>query len=572
MERKEWKETGVFRRFSASSVPSVSLFFGAFALYLFCAYPSIAPRDSADLASAALGLTVAHPPGYPLYAVLGRAWLEAFPLGNPAYRLNVLSALCGAGAVACFFIFLRRRTGQAASTAAALGASLAFGSGAFFWKFCLLEEMYAAQALLLTLLLLLCEGEEKSHLKRLSLSGLLFGLGLVNHQSLALFAPALFWLWREERRSLGGSALPDFGRFCAFCGLGLSLEFFLWIRLHDAGLAWDVLRRASYGTLTLFGPYSVALTPAAAGNLIAYLAKGLCKNGLPAVLLASVGVWMSWRADKKWFRGLALGFLFFGPLYFLATRFNLSQWTVRGVLAPDFIAPSLFLCAFCAYGLERLGRRAPFAVWPAALLLAAWPLAANAAAAIHRNDFSAYDYARDLRRDVPPGSAAVVGGDTALFGLHYLELASPDSSGRIFIDATEQNLAPEIADWMKNRPVYVAGLSEDRLAELGLMGNPFFLRPEGLCQEVERSPAAPARAISPARRNPFWVFSVQRFAPGGFRDPYVHDVRLSYGFAHYLSARLSQSLDPAAASAQYEAAFAADPGEYRIVLSSGKSL
>ena len=469
----------------------------------------------------------------------------------------------------------RRRAGL--STAAALGASAAFGFGAFFWKFCLLEEMYAAQALFLTILLLLCGGEGKSHFKRLSLSGLLFGLGLVNHQSLALFAPALFWLWREECRSLGRSVLPDFGRFCVFCGLGLSLELFLWIRLHDAGMAWDVLRRASYGTLTLFGPYSVALTPAVAGNLTAYLAQGLCKNGLPAMLLALIGAGAVWQSCKKWFWGLALGFVFFGPLYFLATRFNLSQWTVRGVLAPDFIAPSLFVCIFCAYGLDRLGRWAPFAVWPAALLLAAWPLAANAAAAVHRDDFSAYDYARDLRRNVPPGSAAVVGGDTALFGLHYLELASPDSSGRIFIDATEPYLAREIADWMKNRPVYVAGLSENRLAGLGLMGNPFFLRPDGLCQEIERSPAEAEnvfqkRFLAAARVNSFWVFSVQRFAPGGLRDPYVHDVRLSYGFAHYLSARLLESGDLAAASAEYEAAFAADPGDYRIVLSSGKSL
>jgi len=543
----------------------ILLFLAVFSAYLFCAYPSIAPRDSADLAAAALSLGVAHPPGYPLYAVLGRAWLEAFPLGNPAYRLNVLSALCGAGAVACFFIFLRRRTGQAA----ALGASLAFGCGAFFWKFCLLEEMYAAQALFLALLLLLCGGDEKSHLRRLSLSGLIFGLGLVNHQSLALFAPALFWLWRGQCRDLGRAVLPDFGRFCAFCGLGLSLELFLWVRLHDAGLAWDILRRASYGTLTLFGPYSVPLTPVVAGNLTAYLAQGLCKNGLPAALLALIGAWTLWRSDEKWFWGLVLGFLFFGPLYFLATRFSLSQWTVRSVLAPDFIAPSLFLCAFCAFGLERLSRRAPLAAWPVAALLAVWPLAANAAAAVHRSDFSAYDYAMDLRRNVPPGAAAVVGGDTALFGLHYLEMASPESSGRIFVDATGPDLAPKIADWMKNRSVYVTGLSERRLAELGLMGNPFSLRPDGLCQKIELSPQ---RAGYSAQRNYFWRFSVQRFAPGGLRDPYVRDVRLSYGFAHYLSARLLESAGSPGASAQYEAAFAADPGEYRIVLSSGKSL
>ncbi|MDE2313679.1 MAG: DUF2723 domain-containing protein, partial [Elusimicrobia bacterium] len=468
--------------FSRASAPFL-LFFALFSAYLFCAYPSIAPRDSADLAAAALSLGVAHPPGYPLYAVLGRAWLDVFPLGNPAYRLNILSALFGAAAAAVLFIFLRRRV----RSAAALGACFALGFGAFYWKFCLLGEMYAAQALFLAILLLLSDGDARSHLRRLSLSGLVFGLGMVNHQSLLLFCPALFWIWSRRCRDLERRLLSDAARFCVFCGLGLSLELFLWIRLHDAGLAWDVLRRASYGTLTLFGPYTAPFSLALAGNLMDFLIRGLLKNGAPAFALALFGLWALWHSERIWFWGAALGLMFFGPLYFLATRFDVTQWTVGSVLSPAFIAPSVFLCVLCAFGIEELFRRAPWSAWPAALLIAAWPLAVNAAAAIHRNDFSAYDYARDLRRNLPPGSAAVVGGDTALFGLRYLALADPDSNGRMFVDAERPGLASQIKQWIYERPVFVAGLSESRLADLGLMGNPFFLSPSGLCQKVELS-------------------------------------------------------------------------------------
>ncbi len=551
-------------RFSWASAP-LFLFLTLFAAYLFCAYPSIAPRDSADLAVAALSLGVAHPPGYPLYAVLGRAWTDVFPLGNPAYRLNVLSALCGAGAAACLFIFLRRR----ARPAAALGACLALGLGVFYWKFCLLEEMYAAQALFLTLLLLLSDGDAKSHLKRLSLSGLVFGLGLVNHQSLLLFSPALFWLWSRRCQELSRRLPPDAARFCAFCGLGLSLEFYLWIRLHDAGLAWDVLRRSSYGTLTLFGPYTAPFSSTLVGNLTGFFARGLLKNGAPAAGLASIGVWALWRSDRRLFWGVALGFLFFGPLYFLATRFNVTQWTVRSVLSPDFIVPSIFVCVLCAFGLDALARWAPKSAWPAALLVAAWPLAANAASAVHRNDFSAYDYAKDLRRGLPPASAAIVGGDTALFGLRYLSLVEPDVHDRIFADAQRPGMASQIKEWIHERPIFVTGLSERRLADLGLMGNPFFLRPSGLFQEIELSSAREGSASS---ANAFWAISVQRFAPEGLSDSYLRDVRLCYGFAHYLSARLLRRSAPRDAEAQSLAAFAADPGEYRIVLASGKSL
>ena len=74
------------------------VFAALFALYLASSYPALAPRDAADLASAALTLGVAHPPGYPLYGCLGKLWMLLLPLGDPAWRLNLLSAAAGAGA------------------------------------------------------------------------------------------------------------------------------------------------------------------------------------------------------------------------------------------------------------------------------------------------------------------------------------------------------------------------------------------------------------------------------------------------------------------------------------------
>ena len=59
-----------------------------FAVYAYTAYPTVAPRDSADLAAAALTVSPAHPPGYPLYILLGKAWVDLVPWGEPAYRLN----------------------------------------------------------------------------------------------------------------------------------------------------------------------------------------------------------------------------------------------------------------------------------------------------------------------------------------------------------------------------------------------------------------------------------------------------------------------------------------------------
>ena len=59
-----------------------SVFLGVFAVYAYTAYPTAAPRDSADLAAAVLAFAPAHPPGYPLYVLLGKAWLALDPWGD----------------------------------------------------------------------------------------------------------------------------------------------------------------------------------------------------------------------------------------------------------------------------------------------------------------------------------------------------------------------------------------------------------------------------------------------------------------------------------------------------------
>src|SRR5262245_14429377 len=55
--------------------------------------------DGGDLITAAATGGVAHPSGYPTYLVLARLFL-ALPFGPLAFRVNLLSAVCAAGAAA----------------------------------------------------------------------------------------------------------------------------------------------------------------------------------------------------------------------------------------------------------------------------------------------------------------------------------------------------------------------------------------------------------------------------------------------------------------------------------------
>ena len=71
----------------------------ALVAYLLTLSPSISwangVSDSGELAAAAYVLGVPHPTTYPLFMILGWA-MSHLPLGEPAYNLNLFSAVCGA--------------------------------------------------------------------------------------------------------------------------------------------------------------------------------------------------------------------------------------------------------------------------------------------------------------------------------------------------------------------------------------------------------------------------------------------------------------------------------------------
>ncbi|HKQ61790.1 MAG TPA: DUF2723 domain-containing protein, partial [Candidatus Polarisedimenticolaceae bacterium] len=83
----------------------------ALALFLATSPPTVYFGDGGELIAAAHALGVAHPPGYPLYVVLGHAFL-GLPWGEAAWRMNLLSALCGASACGVVALLVRRWTGS----------------------------------------------------------------------------------------------------------------------------------------------------------------------------------------------------------------------------------------------------------------------------------------------------------------------------------------------------------------------------------------------------------------------------------------------------------------------------
>jgi len=71
--------------------------------------PEVTLQDSGELVTGAFTFGVPHPPGYPLWALLGYLWSHfIIPFGNPAWRMGLLSVFTGALTVGLMTIIMTR--------------------------------------------------------------------------------------------------------------------------------------------------------------------------------------------------------------------------------------------------------------------------------------------------------------------------------------------------------------------------------------------------------------------------------------------------------------------------------
>lgn len=205
----------------------LAVFLAALGLYGATVCRTVTWYDSAEFAGAAQVLGIPHPPGYPLYTMLGRLYVLLLP-GEPAFAVNLMSAVHGALAVA--LVYLVQRQLGAGRGGALLGAAV-LASGRSFWLNSTLAEVYTTGLvfLLLTFALLMrgLKSRSANHLVAAAFTG---GVGFAAHMSVATAGLGLAWLvWHGAGRSLR-VRLPVLWRAAAATLAGASLYLYVPIR------------------------------------------------------------------------------------------------------------------------------------------------------------------------------------------------------------------------------------------------------------------------------------------------------------------------------------------------------
>ena len=370
-------------------------------------------------------LGVGHPTGYPTYMMLTHLFTY-LPFGDPAYGVNLASAVYGVAAVLVVYL-AGLRLGRRA-VAAASGA-LAFGLSGTFWSQAVIAEVYTLEALLVALVILfVLLWRDRRDDRYLLICAFLVGLSLTHHLTSVLLVPAvLAFVLLTDRRVLSrtGLMLKSLGLFL----FGLLPLLYLPIRalMHaplneaDPSTPWRFLllvtggsflaesaekgRHCSRSSLALADPYTKLQV--LGDHLLGQFPLFLIIVGA----LAAVYLLFTDRATA-----VLLGTLFFGCLIQAAVYIQLGIEDFYVFLIPAFLAFGLCISAGLAaplrlaesLAIDSAARKGLLVVLSALMLVA--PLLSM------RDTYSAHDRSGDFggRRTIEAVAGNVKQGATVL--------------------------------------------------------------------------------------------------------------------------------------------------------------
>ncbi len=397
--------------------------------------PTVVGGDSGELITASHVLGIVHPPGYPLYTLLGKLF-SLLPLGpGVAFRVNLLSALCdalGAGAL-CWAVALWTRTVWAGVLSAAL-----FAFSPIVWPYAVTAEVFPLNNMFAAGFVALVASASLGRNRSLLVpTAFWLGLGLTNHHTLVfLGAPALVYVAFLERATLTRRR-AGIAAACFALGLLPYLYLPLAAMAHPpaswgdptttSGLLTHLLRR-EYGTFRLASP-DVGSAGAALPRIASFLARFGATTAWAGPLLAVAALVLP-PGEPAASRRLAFFWLVVLTAYLvvfsLLANVRMDEALHRTVQERFWQQAVVVAAALAGVGLAGLGRRlGPRAMavgLPAvALGCAAALVSANLDAMDRRHDLLFRDYGRALLAPLPRGSILLVTSDEAVGSVRYAQ-------------------------------------------------------------------------------------------------------------------------------------------------------
>ncbi len=388
-----------------------------FVVYVLTLCPTVYVEGSGELIGAVCRLGTPHPPGYPLYCLLGRLVCAVLPLSSPARTVNVFTALTAAAAAGVLSAFLRSR---GLGRWPAFSAALLLGFSQTYWGQAVVAEVYGLAVLFLVLALWAgLYAVARPEPGRLLLASYVMGMGLLAHLHQALLWPGLaaMLMWRltglrQRLQAIGLIGLGGLAGYSLVAYLPLRSgrgTAFHWGDISTAGQLWDHLAVAIYRS-SFF-----ALPPAAMlANAQRWLSAAYAEIHPLAVPVCLLGIWVLWRRDRP--LTVALWALLACNLI-IVVNYHRDPNGIVVFFLPSFLVMSIWAAA----ALDWLQQRAGYAAGTVfAVLLPMASMAENWNHADRSDSRLVKEYGLDILAGLPPDAVLLAEGDDAAFAVDYL--------------------------------------------------------------------------------------------------------------------------------------------------------
>jgi hypothetical protein len=550
---------------------AVGVALAAFLAYVLGATPAAYPLDSAELATAAFGLGVAHPPGEETTLLFAKLF-TLLPLGGTAFKVALSQAAAGALAAMMVFLLVLELTDrldaavdgahEASRILIAAAAALAFAYAPGVVIVSNRAEVYAVQtALSLEALWFAVRAQARGDARLALLAALLIGLGVGNHSlvaglaGLGAVAAALPVLFRSERRArFVALSLAAFAagmlvhaylplRTAALQGTAAGIDNVLWGDARTLPGLWWVVSAKTFAEKA-----GIVHGNASPSDLPFMLIEEL---GMVFALVAPAGAYLLLRRRPSRAAGVAVLVSMAGSMAAgLAGGLDPGNPDIRGYLGPAIACLAVLSGSALTIGLAVFRLRRARALLAAAFLVGAltcfpnpnrYPGLADARAAENE--------VRDWLVDLPPRASLFTSHFETGFLVGYLRfveglrpdvawahLAFANGVGyRDRIQATEPELVPVIDAWRSHRDLLAAwgdldGRRPVRIEPDGVLGRDVWRRlaPAGELWSL-------AKNLSPEDVPPLPAWMQDEAA----RDP---QVRAYLAWRNYTDARWSCGL------------------------------
>jgi tetratricopeptide (TPR) repeat protein len=302
--------------------------------------------DSGDMVTASVVGGVAHPPGYPLYTIIGHL-LSHIPLLTPAWRVGLLSSIPSAMAIALVFIIIKYITSK--TIPALIGSFLVLGNYILF-LYAVVPEVFGLYNFFLTIIIFITlKWFNKPSIKLLIILGFVIGLSLTHHHLIILIFPAIGYLFYLRKSVFdvkniiltGFSFLMGLIPYYYIILAARKLPIINWGNVTDLKSFIALITRSQYGTYFSSALFGTSLNERLINVKFFFQ---MYTNDITwfGVILILFGIYHLYRNNKQLAIFFILLFLFTGPLFFFYASFPVVNYFSASVVE-RFMAQSYLI-------------------------------------------------------------------------------------------------------------------------------------------------------------------------------------------------------------------------------------